>query len=295
MEAKKVHVADGVGNEYDLIEVDGIYFPAYFADDPVQRINEVRDMPCKSDDVLIAAYPKAGTHWVWEITNMLLQGSAEYHKAMKEAQMLELTGASGVDSLETPNVFNTHLRFRQLPKDFKDKKCKIIYVTRNPKDMAVSRYCHNTKGNVAYKGTFSDYLPLYLDGKVAFGSWFDYTTEWNKTIREEASYPIHTVCYELLKRDSFNQVQKLAKFLGVKIDDSTIQDICDKCNFNNLKEGYTKSKNIFDEKNRNPLSYTFRKGEIGDWKNWFTVAQNEQFDEAMRTKLTDIDETFTFE
>ena len=31
--------------------------------------------------------------------------------------------------------------------------------------MAVSRYVHNVKGNVGYKGTFSDYLPLYLDGK----------------------------------------------------------------------------------------------------------------------------------
>lgn len=62
MEAKKVHVEDGVGNEYDLIEVDGIYFPAYFAEDPVQRLKEIKDMKCKTDDVLISAYPKAGKH-----------------------------------------------------------------------------------------------------------------------------------------------------------------------------------------------------------------------------------------
>ena len=54
---------------------------------------------------------------MWEMTNMLLQGSAEYHKSVKEEQMIELKGATGADQLTSPRVFNTHLRFRQLPKD----------------------------------------------------------------------------------------------------------------------------------------------------------------------------------
>jgi len=45
------------------------------------------------------------------------------------------------------------------------RRCRMVYVTRNPKDMAVSRYCHNTRGGVAYKGTFHEYLPLYMQGK----------------------------------------------------------------------------------------------------------------------------------
>lgn len=60
----------------------------------------------------------AGTHWVWEITNMLLRGSAEYHPTVKEAQMLEMTGTSSAENLSSPRVFNTHLMFRHLPKDF---------------------------------------------------------------------------------------------------------------------------------------------------------------------------------
>ena len=96
---------------------------------------------------------------------MLMRGSVEYHQDMKEAQMLELADPKSSENLSSPRVFNTHLRFRHLPKDMISRSCKMIYVTRNPKDMAVSRYMHNVKGNVGYKGTFSDYLPLYLDGK----------------------------------------------------------------------------------------------------------------------------------
>lgn len=60
MESRVVHVSDGVGNEYDLVEVDGVLFPHYFAEDPVQRVKDVKDMPGRNDDVIIAAYPKAG-------------------------------------------------------------------------------------------------------------------------------------------------------------------------------------------------------------------------------------------
>lgn len=62
---------------------------------------------------------------------MLLKGSSEYHKSMKEAQMLELTGTSGSDGIPSPRVFNTHLRFRQLPSDMIKRLCiKILMYGR---------------------------------------------------------------------------------------------------------------------------------------------------------------------
>ena len=59
--ATKLHVEDGKGNSYNLMVVDGITFPEYFADDPEQRLKDVRDMKGRDDDVIIVAYPKAGT------------------------------------------------------------------------------------------------------------------------------------------------------------------------------------------------------------------------------------------
>lgn len=295
MEPRKIHVEDSAGNSYDLIDVEGVMFPVYFADDPVQRLKDVKSMQGRDDDVLICAYPKAGTHWVWEITNMLLRGSAEYHPSVKEAQMMELKGSSGADQLTSPRVFNTHLRFRQLPTDMINRKCKIIYITRNPKDMAVSRFFHNSKGSVGYKGTFSNYLPLYMEGKVAFGSWFDYTAEWERDIREHNDYPVHSICYETLKTDTENEVQRLGDFLGVKSDPTLIQEICDKCSFNNLKESYSKTKQVFQDLDHPPEAFAFRKGEVGDWKNWFTVAQSEQFDAKIRETLPDLINTFVYE
>lgn len=63
MSAEKVQVDDGLGNTYDLIKVDGILFPPYFCDDPVQRLQEIRQMPSRDDDVIIVAFSKAGTRY----------------------------------------------------------------------------------------------------------------------------------------------------------------------------------------------------------------------------------------
>lgn len=60
MEPLKIHVVDAAGNSYNLIDVDGITFPDYFSDDPLKLLQDVRTMPGRDDDVLIAAYPKAG-------------------------------------------------------------------------------------------------------------------------------------------------------------------------------------------------------------------------------------------
>ena len=57
-----IHVDDGVGNSFDMLKVDDVYFPAYFCEDPVQRLEEIRNMAGRDDDVVIVAYPKAGEH-----------------------------------------------------------------------------------------------------------------------------------------------------------------------------------------------------------------------------------------
>ncbi|WAR23344.1 ST1C2-like protein [Mya arenaria] len=253
---QKYTVEDGAGNSFELVDVDGTPFPAYFTDDPTSRLQEIRDMTARDDDIFIVAYPKAGTHWVWEMTTMLLRGTAEYHASMKEAQMIELTGASAAANIPSPRVFNTHLLFRQLPTDAFKRRCKMVYVTRNPKDMAVSRYCHNTRGQVAYKGTFHDYLPLYMQGKVA-------------------------------------EVKRLATFLGTKTDGEFLEAVCDRCSFTNLKTSYEKTKADFGP-GETPLNYTFRKGQIGDWKNWFTVAESEAFDGVVHENLGQLGLDFVY-
>ena len=53
----------------------------------------------------------------------------------------------------------------RLPKSLKDKKVKIVFVVRNPKDAAVSLYTMMAgMKHYDYDGKFENWLPLYIKG-----------------------------------------------------------------------------------------------------------------------------------
>ena len=88
-------------------------------------------------------YYTTGTHWVWEILNVLLTG--EMHKHQKETRMLDLMPTETINTIESPRILNTHYPPHLLPKEIKEKKTRIVYIYRNPKDVAISSYHHFTK------------------------------------------------------------------------------------------------------------------------------------------------------
>ena len=112
-----------------------------------------------------ALYFHSGTHWIWEVVSMLVQREAKRIDAIKEWSMIEGMRQKDFDSLPSPRIINTHVCFRHLPKDFKNRKCKILYMIRNPKDVAVSFYNHHSKVmEYQYSGTWEHYLPRYIKG-----------------------------------------------------------------------------------------------------------------------------------
>jgi hypothetical protein len=97
---------------------------------------------------------------------MLCNGKAETVPTIKQMNMIEAISSDDLTSLASPRVLNTHFRFNDLPKDMVRKKTKIVLVHRNPKDVAVSHFHHHIKlkSLYNYNGTWSEWLPLFLEG-----------------------------------------------------------------------------------------------------------------------------------
>ena len=71
-----------------------------------------------------------GTHWVWEMVQMLQAGEAKYDKRAKENLMLDFMPTEQIDALESPRTLNSHFLFRHLPKQIAQKKIKVIRISR---------------------------------------------------------------------------------------------------------------------------------------------------------------------
>lgn len=249
---------------------------------PEDQLEDVHKIEMRDDDVILCSYPKSGCHWLWEITRMLRAGTANVELVEKEKYMMEYTPRSELDKLPSPRTFNTHFRFDQLPERVREGKMKLLFVYRNPNDTAVSFYHHHCKfSEYEYQGKFSDYLSgLFLTGDVDFGNVFAYLKDWESVLDARSDLQVFIVSYEQMHADTFGRVKELARFLGSTADDDTIRDVVAKCSFSSMQERKGKE---WAEAYGEPVMY--RKGKVGDWKTWFTVAESEMVDAICQKEM----------
>ncbi|XP_070206124.1 sulfotransferase 1B1-like [Littorina saxatilis] len=269
---------DKGGETISLLDLDGDYFPPDLQPDVIRDLMKFNFRP---DDVIICSYPKTGCHWIWEITRMLLSDCTELDPTEKELCMMEWQSQDTLDPLPSPRVLNTHVLTRQMNPKLLNVRSKIVFMLRNAKDTAVSFYHHHLKlPEYEYKGSWADYLDLFLTGKVDYGSVFDYMRDWERFIEHHPDFPLIVMTYEDLKEDPVREIDRLSQFLNKRQDRDFLQKVADACSFKRMR----------DRKGHNWLTnggetIFYRKGEVGDWKNWFTVAQNEHFDKVAQVKM----------
>nr|KAG5687669.1 hypothetical protein BaRGS_027561 [Batillaria attramentaria] len=210
-------------------------------------------------------------------------------------------GPKRLPPADKPRVLWSHAPFRFLPLDLTAKKVKLVYITRNPKDVFVSMYCflHKFDPPLGYRGTWEQFFPFMLKEGWWYGNMFDYLLDWDQEIENHPDIPVYRISYEDTLRDTVGQVEKLNEFLGTNRDTEFCREVADACSFSKIPQIRQLSASVLRDncnwKEGVPFTDLYRKGVVGDWKNWFTVAQNEEFDRVYREKMADSKITFTFE
>lgn len=270
------------------------------------HINSLVDLNIRDDDVLLATYPKSGTHWLWEVTKMLRQGKASYSTSKKVAVMLEFADLQSVEAEPSPRTLNSHLPMCHLPRGIKDKKIKIVHVARNPKDVLTSMFYHF--GQINHQELkMADLMEKYVANQCNHAHQFDYLRQLQQYKHDNPDVPMATFYFEDMKKNPIKVTRELANFLDVDVSDDVVEEIVDACSFAKLK--IAEANRSLPEKStiqkvqktgikgpggpRRHLNI-YRKGEIGDWKNNLTVAQSEVMDDFIETESKGLDYNFTY-
>ncbi|XP_044067878.1 cytosolic sulfotransferase 3-like [Siniperca chuatsi] len=285
----------------EVFDFHGVSMTHYFTD----NWENIQNFQARPDDILIATYPKAGTTWVSNILDQLYFGQTSPERQTSiplyaRVPNLEITipslqpgsgpfstaykGTDMVDKLPTsPRLIKTHLPVQFVPKSFWEQKCRIVYVARNAKDNVVS-YFHFDRMMFLQPepGDWSSYLLRFMEGKMVFGSWYDHVNGWWK--KKQTYSKLHYMFYEDLIEDTGREIDKLCCFLGLSPSIEEKERITGRVQFDCMKRDNMVNHSTFPGMDFKMSSF-MRKGKVGDWKNHFTVAQSEQFDEDYKKMM----------
>lgn len=257
-----------------------------------QSIDAMFEDDIRDTDVFQVTYPKSGTVWMQQILTLIYnegyRNGTETIQTVDQAPWIEYNFRN-VDHINrpSPRIITTHLPYDLVPKGLREKKGKVIYIHRNPKDVMTSLH-HFSRILVAMDehDSFDDSMDHFLAGNVVANSWFDHIKGWYEHSDE---FNILFLVYEDMIKDLKSAVLKICDFLGKDLTEDAVNVVVQRATFKNMATdsgaNYESLKENIIETSQGRL---LRKGKIGDWKNAMTVAQNEKFDKIFQEKMKDL-------
>ncbi|BFZ07071.1 hypothetical protein BsWGS_10107 [Bradybaena similaris] len=244
----------------------------------------MKNIPLRDDDIMLCSYPKSGCHWLWDVLRHLRFGQVDdLDNTDKETYMVEFNSLEKLEQLQSPRILNNHGFFEDQPRDVFVKNLKVVFVYRNVKDLAVSYYHHHIRfPEYKYQDTFTHYIRRFAAGLVDNGSVFEYLRGWEKGMLNTPAFDFHVVSYEDMKEDSERELLRLSEFLGTSTDVDFLKAVAKATDFEAMKKKKSIS-TMYMDSDGEPVMY--RKGQVGDWMNHFTVADDRWMDTIIEREL----------
>ncbi|XP_006815086.1 sulfotransferase 2A1-like [Saccoglossus kowalevskii] len=266
--------------------------------------HRIDDWDIRDDDVVVVTFPRSGTGWMilalsemYSDLNWKLPSTGRRVRPCALYEKMDLPpGLYGdhvrstkcdINKMESPRLLLCHMPPRLFHSKWLNGKrnCKIIYIWRHPKDVCCSLYkiakSISLSESVDFTQSWENMVSKFVQGKVNFGPWLNHVLSWRRF--SEKDNVLH-ISFEDMKADMAAILTKVAEFLGRPVDVETIERVVTRSSIESMKSAA-------DDIRMTPLQDSWRgdsqylwKGAVGNWKNHFTVAQNEYFDKYITTE-----------
>lgn len=168
-----------------------------------------RNLTVYPDNVFLVSYPRSGNTWARFLLGNLLDPDNPVTFASIESRVPEIYFNSdhAMRALPRPRILKSH-------ECFQPHYRQVIYIVRDPRDVAVSFYHHNVKaGNIADDCPMNDFIPRFIDAEfdAKWGSWSDHVRSW--LFLRQARPDFMLLRYEDMQREPARELRRIAAFL----------------------------------------------------------------------------------
>jgi hypothetical protein len=161
------------------------------------------------DDVYLTSYPRSGNTWTRFLLGNLLNLNDPATFANIESRVPEIyfNADHVLRRLLRPRLLKSH-------EPFHPNYPQIIYIVRDPRDVAVSFYHHNIKaGTIPDDYPIDEFIPGFIAAKYdpSWGSWADNVMSWMTMRHGQSNFLL--LRYEDMHENTLRELLKIARFL----------------------------------------------------------------------------------
>jgi hypothetical protein len=191
-----------------------------------------REITIFDDDVFLTSYPRSGNTW----TRFLVGNFVNPNEPVTFLNVERLV----------PDMYKTAdwvLRRRPRPRVLKSHECfdpryrRVIYIVRDPRDVAISNYHWEMKlGSIPDGCSIEEFVPCWMDGHFwgRIGSWADHVNSWLATRHGRESFLL--MRYEDLQANQQLELERVARFMGLEPDLERINQAIERSSAANMRK-----------------------------------------------------------
>jgi hypothetical protein len=191
-----------------------------------------RDITIFPDDVFLTSYPRSGNTWTRFLVGNLVHTNEPVTFLSIERLVPDMYKSSDrrLRTLPRPRIVKSH-------ECFDPRYQKVIYIVRDPRDVAVSNYHWELKLRSVREGyPIEEFVPRWMKPQFwpRIGSWGDHVTSWLSTREGKADFLL--VRYEDLKRDPQRELTRVAGVLGIEPTQERLNRAVDLSSAENMRK-----------------------------------------------------------
>jgi len=228
------------------------------------------------DDVFLVSYPKSGNTW----TRFLIANLAYPEKNPDFSNLNELTpdpealSKRHLAGMPRPRILKSH-------QYFDPRYPRIIYIVRDPRDVALSQYHFHRKRRVIEDGyPVGPFVTRFIAGETTpYASWAENVASWLCTRYGNPNFLL--LRYEDMVADTPTELAKVAGFLGIAPDASRIAHAVEQSSASRMRELEAAQTRLWSstKETRKDLPFV-RSAKAGGWRSELPAASVAELERA---------------
>ena len=201
-----------------------------------------RDFAVFPDDTMIVSYPRSGNTWTRFLVANLLHPNLDVSFANIENLIPDTAAISSraLKKIPRPRVIKSH-------EYFDHRYPRIIYIVRDPRDVAVSFYNFQRKyEQIADDLSLELYVDDFVNGRLnskSWGTWGENVASWVCTRGKSPGFLL--LRFEDMLQDTRRELRRIAEFLAVPASNSIVERVVDNCSAEHMRQLEKQEENLW--------------------------------------------------